>query len=76
MQTFLNEYEDMDWLWSTHLEKFRLMRLDFKSAIIHGNEDCPQKIELFKAPNPRYDAKPDKIFVLQDGDDGFFYKIA
>ena len=66
MQTFLNETEDMDWLWSTHLKPFNTLRLDFKSVMLYGNEDCPTRIELFPVKMPKFDAIPGKVFLLQE----------
>lgn len=65
-ETFLSRYEDMDWLWSTHLKAHSPDRLLFASAMIHGNEDCPIRIELFKASMPKHNTKPGRVYLLQD----------
>ncbi len=67
--TFLNTTEDLCWLWETALKNFRgTTRIDYniRSAIIHGNEDSPSKIELFIKENPSYKAKPKVTFILQE----------
>jgi hypothetical protein len=66
MKTFLNTFEDMDWLWTTHLKPFITTRLGYQSAVIWGNEDCPTKIELYKQLDPSYKQKPKTIYVLTD----------
>jgi len=59
--TSLDTKEDMEWLASTHCKTARA----YKLAILHGNEDSPDKIELF-AKND-YRCKP-TVFVR--GDEG------
>jgi hypothetical protein len=46
---------DRQWLVMTHLRKSspQLMDYDFVIAVIHGNEDSPQKVELFKKDHYR-----------------------
>lgn len=66
---FLNTIDDLCWIWETALKDFRsTIRIDYniRSAIIHGNEDSPFKIELFTKENPSYKAKPKVIFTLQE----------
>jgi hypothetical protein len=55
-RTFINKPEDMSWLFSTHLKALpplagKSLAL-CRSAIITGNEDCPDEIELHWAHNP------------------------
>ena len=65
-QTFINATEDMRWLLQTHLKEHANAPAVWKakSAMLHGNEDCPQKIELYAKAEPRYDSKPSAAFVL------------
>lgn len=50
-QTFLNTQEDMAWLIEVHLAN-RPEFKQFKSAILYGNEDSPEKVELFFDSDP------------------------
>ena len=52
-QTFINTKRDMRWLRHTHCPGHKA-----KSAIIHGNEDYPEKVELFSKRNPKISDKP------------------
>lgn len=77
--TILNTSEDMTWLFETHLKRFaglwtapahdRLHKA-FVAAILHGNEDCPDTIDLLS--RDAYDAP-----VLRFGvsDDGQYYVV-
>lgn len=54
--TFINQPEDMAWLFSTHLKALpplagKSLAL-CRSAIVTGNEDCPDEIELHWAVHP------------------------
>jgi hypothetical protein len=72
MKTFLNGKEDVKWLKETHLKEFKGLKIG--SFMLHGNEDCPEKLELFPVKMPRYDAKPSAVFVLNTKDEnGFSY---
>jgi hypothetical protein len=64
---FINTFEDMDWLWDTHLKNFKTLRLYYKSAILTGNEDCPTRIDLFKRVDPHYMELP-LVFLLNAED--------
>jgi len=57
---FLNTLEDIAWLQTTHLKMYAMT---FNSFIIYGNEDCPQKVEIFKRVNPTINSKPLAVFV-------------
>lgn len=57
---FLSEPDDIQWLRDVHLPKDVP---PFKSAIIVGNEDCPERIELYADANPHFQDKP--IFVYK-----------
>lgn len=56
-ETLLHTSEDFQWLADTHLKAFASMftgvntsgrpHLPFVLAIVHGNEDCPDTIDLF-----------------------------
>ena len=52
---FLNEKDDIDWLFSTHLKTYKAMlRKKTKSFELFGNEDAPTKIILHEKKNPHY----------------------
>ena len=62
-----NSLEDIGWLLSTHLKEKNPPV--FNSFILHGNEDCPQKVELFKKQMPYCHSKPIAVYVTdEDGD--------
>lgn len=49
---FINDSEDMEWLLTVHLplvERYFLKG----SAILVGNEDCPDQIRLYAAKEPK-----------------------
>ena len=52
IHTFLNTQEDCDWLKSTHLKN--RPELEFKSFVLYGNEDAPEKVELYFSNDPLY----------------------
>lgn len=58
---FLNTADDMAWLRDVHLPG---LPARFKSAVIHGNEDYPDLIEVYgrrdpEVTDPRVTYKPD-----------------
>ena len=61
---FYNTIEDLRWILTTHLKDFP--RLCFNSFIVYGNEDCPEKVELFTKLNPNYNSKPCATFVINE----------
>ena len=60
---FITGKEDMRWLKSTHLPKLSLKK--FKSAMIHGNEDCPSRVEVYRSSDPS--AKAQKVVYKSRG---------
>lgn len=63
MGTFINEPADMQWLADVHT-KGEI----YGSAMIHGNEDCPESVECWKDAEPNYDQTPDAVWHRNDGD--------
>ena len=57
-----NDNEDCAWLLDTHLKSFTVPV--FRSFVLHGNEDCPQTIELFESFNPLLGENPVARFDL------------
>lgn len=45
-QTLLETPDDLQWLRDTHLASIDPLP-PFVIAILHGNEDCPQRIDLY-----------------------------
>lgn len=63
--SILTEEEDLRWLFTTHLKDHESAnnQLLIEAAIIYGNEDWPDKIELFSyyggpTPNPCFVISP------------------
>ena len=53
---FLNESEDCKWLREVHLKGKKFPR--FRSFVLEGSEDCPDKITLYGRKNPDYTDEP------------------
>lgn len=75
-QTFLETSEDMKWLSDVHVRAAK----KYKFAVLTGNEDCPEKIELYVENDIRctptvyeYDGEHYRLVSLgrQDGREKF-----
>ncbi len=55
--------EDMKWLRETHLPE---LPEKFKSALVYGNEDSPDKIVVYEDEDPRFDDKG--VAYMRNGD--------
>ena len=66
-ELFLNHIDDIGWLLSTHLKGQNPPV--FNSFIISGNEDCPDKVELFKKLMPHYRNKPIATYKANENGD-------
>lgn len=53
---FINDPEDIQWLLDVHLSGRDIP--DFLSAVIIGNEDSPEIIELYSKVNPHFEDAP------------------
>jgi hypothetical protein len=62
MTQFLNDPEDCTWLQETALRGYDVPA--FRSFILDGNEDMPQRVRLFADVDPRYDADPIATYTL------------
>ena len=60
---YFDTAEDIDWLFSTHLKAYP--GISNVHAVVHGNEDSPERVELF-APDSGYRDKPIAVFVQND----------
>jgi len=61
----LNTLEDIGWLLQTHLKSHKNIPA-FNSFVLSGNEDCPEKIELYKKQNPSINSKPVAIYIADE----------
>jgi len=51
-RTLINTPEDCDWLRDTALRHYHGPMVAFAAAVIDGNEDCPDAIELYACAEP------------------------
>lgn len=52
---FLNDPSDCDWLRDTALKGCPLPSgYVFNSFVIYGNEDCPERVDLYESADPLY----------------------
>ena len=63
-QVFLNDPSDVLWLLSTHL-KGRYAP-PFQSFILFGNEDAPEKVQLFASRDPDHDDAYFEINLMEE----------
>lgn len=68
-QTFLTGREDMKWLRDVHLTK---LGKSYKAAVIYGNEDWPDRIEVYKRAQPDYD---DPFVAYEPDEDGVYHRV-
>jgi hypothetical protein len=61
-KSFLNSADDMKWLRDVHL---RGLNQKFKSAVVTGNEDCPERVEVFERRDPHVGDKA-VVYVRTD----------
>lgn len=61
----LSGQDDMYWLRDTHhVDIYTPSARRAEVAVIHGNEDCPEKVELFTSNHVK--AKPFRVYVLDE----------
>lgn len=65
---FINSEDDMQWLYDVHLLGMDANRV-FRSAVIYGNEDSPDRIELFEDANPTVNDIP-RIIIPTNNEEG------
>jgi hypothetical protein len=64
-QQFMNEPEDCQWLWETKLGKREDLKPPiFESFLLFGNEDAPDKVQLFSEQDPTCDSPYREINFL------------
>jgi len=64
-QQFLNDPEDCQWLRDTALRGVQGIK-PFQSFILYGNEDCPERLDLYASQDPLYSDSYQRVeFVPQ-----------
>lgn len=72
MESLINSPEDVRWLRETHLAAPNLHNLKpadlptFESALLTGNEDCPDAIALYADREPLFHDSPVMVLELHD----------
>jgi hypothetical protein len=66
-EKLLNTLEDCKWLRETHLEGWALT--NFRSFVIQGNEDCPDKVTLYERTDPDMGEEIVSVFVADENGD-------
>ena len=66
---FLHAASDVAWLREGHLDGVHTLP-KFQSFILYGNEDFPDRIDLFTKKNPRFDDPPVMVLLTGQDDDG------
>ena len=51
-QVFLNTVNDCNWLIDAHLIRVPLLTCNFQSFVITGNEDAPERVDLYESERP------------------------
>jgi hypothetical protein len=69
--SLLNEPNDIQWLRDVHLTGYSTP--DFKSFVLHGQEDCPERIELYADRDPLVTDAPVATFVLYEDEGEYKY---
>ena len=54
-------FDSIAWAYEVHLHESDPG--DFDSAILFGNEDCPQRIEFYSLESPTIDDTPARVWV-------------
>ncbi len=76
-QTFLDTEVDMKWLFDTHLKPANRIDMPtgyvFASALLYGNEDCPQLIDLWVSREPLVTDTALRATLGEDGKYSFTY---
>lgn len=63
-QTFLSGPVNCLWLRETHLRHLSLP--EFDSAVLYGNEDCPERVELYSLESPTIHDTPIETYTMDD----------
>jgi hypothetical protein len=69
-EIFLNSTEDCQWLRETALKDANLNNgpvPEFRSFCLFGNEDCPQKILVYRLRHPAVTDIPTRFDLMDNG---------
>lgn len=69
METFFNNADDLEWLFDTHLKGFKKFKSITKSFLLSGNEDCPNRVELFDKKTPLLSNRPILVFIIDENNE-------
>lgn len=73
-EQFLNDPDDMKWLFEVHISRQDEWKPDrpmdhYQSAVMYGNEDSPERIELFYDTRPHYEDEPIAVIDFYEDDE-------
>lgn len=60
-----NSFDSIQWAFEVHVKQPDTR--GFNSAILHGNEDCPESIHFYTSPDPRYNDKAVAVWTPESG---------
>lgn len=60
---FINTHEDMTWLREAH----KVAHVTAESAVMFGNEDSPDRIDLYESSDPRFTDQPTIYLRTENG---------
>lgn len=69
----INESDDLNWLFTTHIKGSVDRRELVRSACVYGNQDCPSRVELYERSEPYITDLP--LAVYESNHDGTLVKI-
>lgn len=55
-------YDSIAWIFEVHVKTPDTG--EYNSAVLHGNEDCPETIQLWRDSSPNFGALPDAVYVF------------
>jgi len=61
-RTLLTEREDLQWLREVHLPDVPIE--DYAAALLIGNEDSPEQIELYRSAATHWASLPDRSYAV------------
>lgn len=72
-QTYLDDDESRDWLLDVHCASLtpaqrQRIRASKSAFVIHGNEDAPERIDIYASNEPLYSDAT--LFILRQNDEG------
>jgi hypothetical protein len=67
----LNKPEEMKWLKA--LIRVLDINNEYKSAMLHGNEDCPSQVDFYRTKNPQFGDKV--VRYVYDCEEDLYEKV-